>query len=798
MHAKHYSVFSSRDRFASLRKLACCSLVSLPLLLNTSFAQTVTLNPDVVGSTPSIIGINSGNFLPDNNTSSFLRWVGVNGSRTFTSAANIEQTDDIPGVGDGVNSQQSLLARMAAVRANPTDPSLINFSVFENGYQNNESNFINYDHAYGEYAANNISALAIINRTNGQFPFAAAGTEENFADQYEHWQHYYAQAYYLGSNHGVERYSTFNEPDAGSQDVTQEDFLLRLQLASDAVQSALQDVNRDFGTNLQANVSAPITAGGAPEYFARTDNTDTRDDNQGWGELVINNLNTNFLGEVDPDFQLVQTYAYQQYNQTSERFADDLSFIQQSIDDDIADNGLVGEVNVGLTEFNVNNNGTFATRTDDLNTPSRYAGLGGIITELTNQEVDELYIFKVDSNAEDDFLQKSALFGNSRTDEPFNIGGATSAAGVYKLFTKGFAGSQDLLEEATHSVNNLEVATSFNAEEDTYFVLSANESTNDRSLTFDASDLGIEAGAIVQIEEVSEGNIAEVTDRFVVPSDGLISVDQSGRSVVLLSVPKTASDTVLELTATSDATVRAGSNSGDNTGDGNNISVRNITDSSNAQRRAVGLLEFDTSAIENLLLDRAVLELRGEIDEGSADFVTTHLFAVTGADFDEETVTWDSVSNLLSSDGDVNTIADNFVTGVSDTAEFLGHLTFGRDFETVSVDITDYLLANLEDLSSELNQDGILRLLIAREVRFDGNDVDGDGIFEEPRDNIDASIGGIRFNSKDNTNDPDFAAPRLILELSSNTVAVPEPSMATALLLGLLSACSVRRRKLDV
>ena len=791
MHAKLFTAFSpGHVRFSYLRKLACCSIVSLPLIFSTSFAQTVTLNPDVVGSTPSIIGINSGNYLPDNNTSSFLRWVGVNGSRTFTSAANIEQTDDIPGNGDGVNSQASLLARMAAVRANPTDPSLINFSVFEDGYQNNESNFINYDFAFGQYAANDISPLAIINRTNGQFPFAATGTAENFADQYEHWQHYYAQAYYLGSNHGVERYSTYNEPDAGSQDVTQADFLLRLQLASDAVQSAISDVNRDFGTNLQANVSAPITAGGAPEYFARNDNTDTRDDNQGWGELVINNLNTNFLGEVDPDFQLIQTYAYQQYNQTSQRFADDLAFIQQSINDDIADNGLVGEVNVGLTEFNVNNNGTFATRSDDQNTPSRYAGLGGIVTELTNQEVDELYIFKVDSNAEDDFLQKSALFGNSRFDDPYNIGGATSAAGVYKLFTKGFAGSQDLLEEATHNVNNLEVATSFNAEEDTYFVLSANESTNDRSLTFDVSELGIEAGAIVQIEEVSEGNVAEVTNRFVVPTDRQISVEQSGQSVVLLSVPKTASDTVLELTATSDATVRAGSNSGNNTGDGNNISVRNITDSADAQRRAVGLLEFDTSAIENLLLDRAVLELRGEIDEGSADFVTTHLFAITGDDFDEDTIVWDDVNNLLTSDGDVNTIADNFVTGVSDTAEFIGHLTFGRDFDTVSVDITDYLLAALEDAGSELNEEGVLRLLIAREVRFDG-----DADLGEPRDLIDASVGGVRFNSKDNTNDPDFFGPRLILELSN--VAIPEPSATTVLLLGLFSACSVRRRKID-
>ena len=751
MLAKSYSIFSpSHISFAFLRKVACCSIVALTLISNASFAQNVvTLSPDVAGETPSIIGLNSGNFLPGNNTSSFLRWVGVNGSRTFTSAPNIEQDDDIPGNGDGVNSLQSMLDRMAAVRADPTNPSLINFAEFERGYAD-DSDFINYDYAYGQFAENNINALALINRTNGRFGFAAAGTAEGFADRYEHWQHYYAQAYYLGSNYGVQRYSTYNEPDAGSQDVTQADFLERLQLASDAIQSALSDVNRDFGTDLQPNISAPITAGGANEYFRRLDNSDTRDDQQGWGEVVINNLNTNFLGQTDPNFQLIHTYAYQQYNQDGRRYADDLAFIQNAINEDIDDNNLVGDVKVGLTEFNVHSNGVFETRSDDLNTPSRYARLGGIFTGLVNQEADELYLFKYDSNAEDGFLQKNGIFTNARFDAPYNTGGVTSAAGVMKLFTKGFAGSQDLLEEASHSINNLDVATSFNAEKDTYFVLSANESSSsDRDLTFDASALGIEAGAIVQIEEVSVGNIAEVTNRFVIPANRQISVTQSRESVLLISIPKTASDSVLTLTPTDDATVRAANNSNNNFGDSENVFVRNVAAAADAGGRSVGLLQFDTSTVVNSQLNRAVVEVFGEVNEGNADSVTTHLYAIRGAgDWDETTITWDQVDNLADSTGNVVNIADNFVTGVGVTAEFVGNLTFTQDREVVSVDITDFLLANPDLLG------GNLRLMVAREVRVDGED-------------IDRSFGAVRFDSKD---DAAGTAPRLILELFANEV----------------------------
>lgn len=735
-------------RHSAMRNVACCTflgaLLFADLLADCSFGQTVTVSSNVVGTTPSVIGLNSGNFISGANTTSYWRWTGVNGARIFTSAPNIEQNDDIPGHGDGVNSAASFITRRLAVRANPTDPTLINFEEFKDGYSNNESDFINYDLAYSELSSNGISPLAIINRTEGRYPFAANGTAAGWADRWEHWQHYYAQAYYLGSNYDVQRFSMYNEPDQGSQDVTQADYLNRLQLASDAIQSALQDVNRDFGKTLEANVIAPITAGGANEYFARLDNSDTRDDNQGWGELVINNLNTNLFGLPDPNFQLIHTYGYQQYNQDGRRFAEDLGFIQNATLNDILTNGLNGEVKFGLTEFNVHSNGVFADRSDDLNTPSRYARLGGIFTGLLNQQADELYIFKFSSNAEDDFLQKNAVFTNSRFDAPYNVGGATSAAGVLKLLTNGFVGSQLLLQEPSHNVNDLDVSASYNPSAGRYYVLSANERTSDRTLTFNLSSLNIETGSIVQVEEVSAGNIAEVTQRIPISANGQITIEQPRESVVLLSVSETA-HSLMDIAPTDDATVRSANNSNNNFGDSNNIFVRNIVNGNgDASGRSVGLLQFDVSGFDNGLVGRAVIEVNGEINEGSADFVTTHVFAISGDDWDQDNVTWDDVNNLLApaQQGTEALIADNFVTGLSSTAVFLGHLTFSQDYGPVALDVTDYLSDSL---------DSELRLLIVREIRFDG-------------ERADRSDGAVRFDS---TEDADGIGPRLFLELQT-------------------------------
>ena len=68
-----------------------------------------------------------------------------------------------------------------------------------------------------------------------------------------------------------------------------------------------------------------------------------------------------------------------------------------------------------------------------------------------------------------------------------------------------------------------------------------------------------------------------------------------------------------------------------NTGSSNNVFVRNIVnDTNDSGGRAVGLLQFDISAIGNDLVDRAVIQVNGEVDQGNADFVVTHVFGIRG------------------------------------------------------------------------------------------------------------------------------------------------------------------------
>ena len=706
--------------------LACLLFAQAMLQIGTPVsAQSIAVESRVVGKTPRVIGINSGNFKPGSNAITWWKWLGVNGARIFVAANRIESKDDIAPHGDGVTDKDSFVARRKVLRADPTNPKYIDFDVFEQGYRKSSGN-INYALALNELTANGIEPLVMTARTNDRYPI------NDWADRWEHWQYYYAQAYYLGKNYGVQRYSMYNEPDHNSRSITQEDYLQRLLLASDAIQSALADVNRDTGKRLSANILAPITAGSEADYWARLKNSDRRDDKVGWGELVIKNLHTNFLGQPERGFQLIHTYAYQQYNSDGAGFASDLLTIKQQVAADLRSMRSRANVDFGLTEFNVHSNGVFSERKDSLDSPSRYARLGGILAGLASAFPQELYLFKFSSNAEEKELQKNAILHNSRFDAPYNVGGASRAAGVFKLFVKGFCGGQDQHAIPNYQGPDLYVITSYDKNRKRFFLFSVNESEQARQLEVDMSAWGVRQGAIAQIEEVSQSHLVEVTAQIRVPSNRRIRFGQPAKSAVLVSVPKTAAKKLLELTATQNTTVSGGQTSKSNGKVGESLTVRNSATS--PADRMVSYIQFDTSKVGSLSVDRAVLQLHAQ--DGSVNPGIVHVYGINGDDWNETDLTWETAVNLDDTAGKVDEISHNFIDGINQTAHFVGHLSASERPGFVSVDVSEFV-------RNDDNQN--VTFLLVREVRIDGENVDSE----------------VRFASKENS----AKGPKLLLEL---------------------------------
>ena len=102
----------------------------------TASTASIAVSENQIGVTPTYIGYNMGHYLPGSNTSAWVDYSNVNAFRVWLSFSDYEPTDDISPLGDGVTSLATFNARKSLLRANPTNPSYINFSKFDNRFKN--------------------------------------------------------------------------------------------------------------------------------------------------------------------------------------------------------------------------------------------------------------------------------------------------------------------------------------------------------------------------------------------------------------------------------------------------------------------------------------------------------------------------------------------------------------------------------------------------------------------------------------------------------------------------------------
>jgi hypothetical protein len=185
--------------------------------------------------------------------------------------------------------------------------------------------------------------------------------------------------------------------------------------------------------------------------------------------------------------------------------------------------------------------------------------------------------------------------------------------------------------------------------------------------------------------------------------------------------------------------VKAGSLSNANVGAGADLFANTVP--TLAVARNATYIKFDMGAIPTSSVDQAILRISGE-NVGSASQVIAHVYGIYSDGWNEQTITWNTAPNLKSTTGTVNDISQNFVSGVGTTADVVGELTGVAATRDLMIDVTSFVRAH---------PDQQLSFLIAREVRFDG-------------ENVDDSLTSLHLASKESGANP---GPQLLLSLSS-------------------------------
>ena len=275
------------------------ALALIAVLMTAAWAEPmnkVAVGEKVLGPTPQIIGINTGEMPEGCAFPEWIRALGVNGARL---RLNVD-----PGVlpEEKIASRTDLEARAGKLRnAAATETA----TLWTHPAKVAASSLVALRDAEVELLATITCPFS--------YKLLQADGRTNWAQAWRFWKAYYAQAYQLARQHQVRRFQLFNEPNhRESMKLTQEEYAVRMAIGCDAIQAALADASRDSGTRLEPLISAPCTAG--ISYFEKSGKPEARDDKIGWGELSMRDRHLRMNGKNDSGYAQFQQYAVQHYS----------------------------------------------------------------------------------------------------------------------------------------------------------------------------------------------------------------------------------------------------------------------------------------------------------------------------------------------------------------------------------------------------------------------------------------------------------------------------------------------------
>lgn len=769
----------SLDRFQRILTI----LVILAAGTVASSASTLTVSTNTAGNTPDIIGYNLAHFYTGGNTPAWIRYSGITGARIFISPSGLGEyvnADDLAPWGDGVTDQNSFLSRKNSLRASQltvgtsgTGP-YINWNYFTALYTHNistgaTSNQIVPVEAISQLRSMNVDVLVNITVSPGSFPINDTATSQDWAGRWELWQHCYAQAFYMSKNYDVTRFQTYNEPDnaanglpgnANFTDISA--FMMRLRLASDAIQSALSDVNAKYAKTLVPDILAPVTTHGDSDYFGTGAGQD-------WGHTVVDGRHTNFLGQTAAQYSLVNQYDFHKYGSGASDFDATITTLEGYIAAD-----MLGETpfSVSVSEFNTHTAAQFDGLAATLDSPAEYATFASIGVHLLKSTPGELYCFKFGQtlrnagSSESDPLntvQKNGMHYVDNWNPPYNVGGITKAGEVWRLVNKGFAPGRQLLTYNRPSDGSLD-AIGFKASYDPalqrYYLFCVNDSTASASVSINTNPWNLPVGNKFILEEVSESCSGAVrtwgtvgTGNVLKDSANSQTFTMPANTVWLFTLPAAVQGAEQIVPVSDDATVKDGTNGASKYGTNTTLTIKNSTAVSPNGRNAA-LLKFHLPSGINLSdIQLAVLSVTGAPASG---FTTgqAHVYGLPNTNniWSQSTVTWNIAPNLNSNSAGGPSIANNFVTGEDaslssgSAAMICGQIVLPITSQAeYQVDVTNFLRAQTAN-------DRDASFLLARDVRYYGDAIDADGISLVSQEGSNKLSPRLKLVIKSNTN----------------------------------------------
>ena len=657
-----------------------------------AFAGTLTLAGSGTTATPAILGYNHGYYNAGSNARAWWEYAGVNGVRIFITASTMGPYDKVTDAahwGAGVNSDATFESRKAALRVDPFNPTYLDWVYFSNKLSS-------WNFMLSQYRSLGQEIMIQASCSPASFPITNSA---DYAGRWELWQTYYASSFNYARYYDIQHYQMYNEPNAVGATLTDMDWLLRLQIASDAIKCAITDVNRRYGKSLQAVIHAPVSAG--YQYASGC-----------WGDVAVTNRHLNYRGVTSSTNWIMDRYDFHQYDASGAGAFNSVSGIIGHLNTDMA-----GETRfpICISEFNVHTAANFNLIPETLDSPTMYTRFGVIACNHARAGARELFCFKFTETG------KNGMFYADKTHAPNNHGGASKSAEVYRLFLKGLAPGR-IMKNFTATgfgvdANGLTIPTfrfGYDSVTQNYYVFSVNETANPIPIKVDTTALNLPVNNRVLLEEVSESCFGAGRNWGAIGADKMLTdgstnaFTQPPYSVWLWTLPGNVQQTEETFIAAEDATVCDGTNAAINYGSAATLVAQN--DPASADNRSAAFLKFNLPKVYRPDIQLAVLCLNTRATaSGTAQ---GYVYGLDTNAWSENAITWSNAPNLKQGMAAGNQIANRVIAGEGDTARILGQLVATATNSSVKmIDVTEFLRSR---------PNGTMSFLIPQDPRWDG------------------------------------------------------------------------------
>ena len=622
----------------------------------------VTLRPmpHVVGTSMTYVGFSSANLVEGDNQGAWLRYFGVNGLRTWYTANRHVQQDDLH-LGEPVVTIEDFTKRRADVRADPIGCGVIDWSAIAGRaagrFDDPRRSATTVDYANHLLQRLGVTPLCELNGANW---------DEQWQTAWRNWATLYAWTFHQAQSAGVCHYEYANEPETFAFKLKPEIYVRSLQIYSDAVHSAIADVNRLRGTALTPVFAAPVLAGSGSSELARA---------------MMRMVRTNFDGRRS-DTPLVEWFCKHRYSSRPRSYVAEIEEMNSMMRSESPDGEALPII---YSEFN-HTTGRMWARPESAftcDTPVVFRNQASVWGLATRAGAKGFYQFKfADGQRKANSVCKTLVREHDPDLAPGgggDIGDSTKNAEVTRLFAEGFSQAKPLLDPGCRSAD-INVSPLCSRDPSTGRVqiwLPQPNSRTDYSMKLDLSGLSIPPGSLLQIKEVSAARFGETVFRMPVTGEPLALV-QPRDSVWLIGIePRPCRREILVPEA--DGEVRQGAETGVCFGKAHVMGVRQSSDGSNRISLIRFRLPSDIAAAR-----RVLLRVHGHAEGPSSDAFDHLVYGTPGGDWDEHTLNVGQVSCLCRT---VSAMAK-----VDLATRPVGHLSFvpGESARTAWLDVTDF------------------------------------------------------------------------------------------------------------